>query len=214
MPTQEDIFAIQPYSDDEDDGPAIKKEYGHSLKFSLKGVVDKSPKKNKEYVKNYSNKKYGKEKGHGDVQFIGSNTGVNKSEGIQFHRNREPVTASLTDGVWPVAQAEALKHNRFYEVPVKTDSRMLRDKMKNCRVDDIGKEGVKSNNTKGPKLVIHLGGRNKSVASSPHSDASNSFSEKVLNTPNGMSPFHIPFKVFCNNINANVLFLGPIHFGH
>nr|KAJ0213928.1 hypothetical protein LSAT_V11C400200570 [Lactuca sativa] len=52
LPTQEEIFSIQPYSDDEDNKPSSKNEFGHSLKFSLKGVVDKSPKKNKESLKN------------------------------------------------------------------------------------------------------------------------------------------------------------------
>nr|GFC39001.1 hypothetical protein [Tanacetum cinerariifolium] len=33
----------------EDDEPPLKKEYGHSLKFFLKGIVDQSPKKNKDH---------------------------------------------------------------------------------------------------------------------------------------------------------------------
>ncbi|XP_017224021.1 uncharacterized protein LOC108200403 isoform X2 [Daucus carota subsp. sativus] len=44
LPTQEEIFSISPFSDDEDSGPiAPKNEYGRSVKFSLKRLVDKSP---------------------------------------------------------------------------------------------------------------------------------------------------------------------------
>ncbi|XP_024984459.1 uncharacterized protein LOC112520343 [Cynara cardunculus var. scolymus] len=211
LPTQEEIFSISPYSDEEDDGPALKKEYGHSLKFSLKGIVDKSPKKSKEYAKKSANKKHGKEKGfpapifgrveqriegYSDGQSIGSITGDNKDEDVQSHRNVEPdklsfpVTGSLTDRMLSVNQADVLKHKLANEVPAKTERRTFRDKMKDSRshqlptVDDPVKEAVKSKNTKGPKLVIHLGARNKNVASSPRSDASNSLLEQVLTAPN------------------------------
>ena len=44
LPTQEEIFSISPFSDDEDSSPiAPKSEYGRSVKFSLKRLVDKSP---------------------------------------------------------------------------------------------------------------------------------------------------------------------------
>ncbi|KAJ0435368.1 putative [histone H3]-lysine(4) N-trimethyltransferase chromatin regulator PHD family [Helianthus annuus] len=45
LPTQEEIFSVQPYSDDEDNKPVTKNEHGRSLKFSLKAPVDRSPKK-------------------------------------------------------------------------------------------------------------------------------------------------------------------------
>ncbi|GJS97127.1 zinc finger, FYVE/PHD-type containing protein [Tanacetum coccineum] len=201
LPIQDEIFNISPYSDSEDDGPPLKKEYGHSLKFSLKGIVDQSPKKNKDYTKKSSNNKYGKEKGflapgfgrieYSDAQSVGSLTGDNKDEDVQSRRNGEPETARLIDGVWPVDRTEAVKTKPVNEVLVKTDSRVLRDKQKKHRshqlgaVDVTGKEAVKSSNTKGPKLVIHLGARNKNVANSPRSDASNSLPEQVWTTPNG-----------------------------
>nr|XP_043609846.1 uncharacterized protein LOC122581665 [Erigeron canadensis] len=196
LPTQEEIFAISPYSDDEDDGPPLKKEYGHSLKFSLKGVVDKSPKKNKDSPKKAASKKYGKERGfpaplfgrmaQSDAQSVGSFTGDYKDEDGQFDRFGEPNTASLTEGVWPVNR-EGLKR-KLVEVPVKADGRLLRDKTKSHKphqvgaMDDAGKEAVISKNTKGPKLVIHLGGRNKNVANSTRSDASNSPQEQIITT--------------------------------
>ncbi|KAI7741806.1 hypothetical protein M8C21_003239, partial [Ambrosia artemisiifolia] len=55
LPTQEEIFSIQLYSDDEDNKPLTKNEHGRSLKFSLKAPVDKSPKKKS------ASKKYGPE---------------------------------------------------------------------------------------------------------------------------------------------------------
>lgn len=63
LPTQEEIFSISPYSDDEENGPAVvKNEFGRSLKLSLKGLADKVPKKSKDYGKKSLNKKYAKEK--------------------------------------------------------------------------------------------------------------------------------------------------------
>ncbi|KAK8477903.1 hypothetical protein V6N11_039773, partial [Hibiscus sabdariffa] len=63
LPTQEEIFFLSPYSDDEENGPVmLKNEFGRSLKFSLKGIADKSPKKNKEYGKKSSSKKHLKKK--------------------------------------------------------------------------------------------------------------------------------------------------------
>ncbi|KAJ0735213.1 putative [histone H3]-lysine(4) N-trimethyltransferase chromatin regulator PHD family [Helianthus annuus] len=184
LPTQEEIFAITPYSDDEDDGPPLKKEYGHSIKFSLKGLVDKSPKKNKDHIKKSANKKYTREKGfraptfgrieHSDAQSIGSITGDNKDEDVQSRRYEE---ASLTDGVWPVDQPEAKKLKLVNVVPVKTDHRSSRHKMKNHGPNQLDDTGFKSNKT---KLVIHLGGRNKNVVNSP----SKSLPDQVLTTSN------------------------------
>ncbi|KAI7757272.1 hypothetical protein M8C21_019183 [Ambrosia artemisiifolia] len=184
LPTQEEIFAITPYSDDEDDGPPLKKEYGHSIKFSLKGLVDKSPKKSKENIKKSANKKYTREKGfrtptfgrfeHSDAQSIGSITGDNKDEDVQSRRYDE---ASLTDGVWPVDQPEARKLKLVNVAPVNSDHRISRHKMKNHEPNQLDDTGVKANKT---KLVIHLGGRNKNVVNSP----SKSHPDQALTTSN------------------------------
>ncbi|VFQ64163.1 unnamed protein product [Cuscuta campestris] len=60
LPSQEEIFSISPYSDVEDSPIVSKNEFGRSLKFSLKGLAEKSPMKSKDYGKKSSNKKYGK----------------------------------------------------------------------------------------------------------------------------------------------------------
>lgn len=155
LPTQQEIFAITPYSDDEDEELPVKKEYGHSIKFSLKGLANNSPKKNN---KKPGNKKYkfGRIE-HSDAQSIGSITGDNKDE-----------EANLTDGVdRPVDRPELLKLKLVNVVdPSKTDHRSSRHKMKSQRSSQLDETEIKPNNTK-TKLVIHLGGRNKNVVNSP-----------------------------------------------
>ncbi|KAI3739920.1 hypothetical protein L2E82_30333 [Cichorium intybus] len=155
MSYQEEIFQISPYSDSDNDGPPLKKEYGHSLKFSLKGVVDKSPKKTKDSSKK-SFKKHGKEKGQSDVQSIGSITGDYKDEDVESYKNSE---------------IDGFKSKLVNEV-----SGVFKDKMKNYNqlgnVDESGKEAVKFKEIKGRKLVIHLGARNKNMTNSSDAELS------------------------------------------
>ncbi|GFY90474.1 PHD finger family protein [Actinidia rufa] len=168
LPTQEEIFSISPYSDDEESGPAIlKNEYGRSLKFSLKGLVDKSPKKTKEYGKKSSNKKSVKKVYHPS---FGHSRGDDKNDDMQLQRSGEhftsPVAGNLSEGICSVNQAGVLKHKFIDEVTV-----------------DASKP--KTTNTKGPKLVIHLGARNRNANSPPRSDASSYQREQELTASNG-----------------------------
>ncbi|KAK3016161.1 hypothetical protein RJ639_007701 [Escallonia herrerae] len=214
LPTQEEIFSISPYSDDEEYGPTpSKNEYGRSLKFSLKGVVDKSPKKSS--GKKSSNKKYSKGKGyqktlmgkteahhsfevHSDGQSCGYSTGDNKDEDMQPHRSRErdifpyPIAGSLTEeGVCSVNQAGHLKHRFIDEVTASNGTRAPRVQIKRNRphggviAEETEKQASKSNITKGPKLVIHLGARAKNAINSPRSDASSCQREQDLTASNG-----------------------------
>ncbi|CAI9269772.1 unnamed protein product [Lactuca saligna] len=172
LPTQEEIFAISPYSDEDDDTPPppppppLKKEYGHSLKFSLKGLIEnKSPnKKNKKK----SSKRYGKEKGHSDAQSIGSITGDNnnnKDEDVESFRSSE---------------SDFYKNkNKLVNEISGTSFKFFKGRMK----EESGKD-VKSKDIKGRKLVIHLGGRHKTSINSPRSDVSNSLVDQPLTTPN------------------------------
>ncbi|KAI3510847.1 hypothetical protein L1887_17984 [Cichorium endivia] len=152
LPTQQEIFQISPYSDSDNDGPPLKKEYGHSLKFSLKGVPDKSPKK----TSKKSFKKHGKEKEQSDVQSIGSITGDYKDEDFQSYKNSE---------------IDGFKSKLVNEV-----SGVFKDKIKNYNqlgnVDESGKEAVKFKDIKGRKLVIHLGARNKNMTNSSDAELS------------------------------------------
>ncbi|KAL7204405.1 hypothetical protein ACSBR2_017472 [Camellia fascicularis] len=214
LPTQEEIFSISPYSDDEESGPImLKNEYGRSLKFSLKGIVDKSPKKTKEYGKKSSNKKYAKKKGyhssliskseahnnfegHRDPPSFGYSGIDDKNDDMQSHRSEpfsSPVAGSLSEGICSINQAAVLKHSFIDEVTVgnaNTKSRMVQINSKPQGFGsggDAGKDASKSKatNTKGPKLVIHLGARNRNLASSPRSDASSYQKEQELTTSNG-----------------------------
>ncbi|XP_059649120.1 uncharacterized protein LOC132295062 isoform X2 [Cornus florida] len=214
LPTQEEIFSISPFSDDEENDPIIlKNEYGRSLKFSLKGLVDKSPKKTKEYGKKSTNKKYGKKKGylpslvskmeahqsfegHSGTPSLGYSGGDDKNDDMQSHRSGElfssPAAESLTEGICSINQAGVLKHKFIDEIAVSNDNRKSRMvQIKNIKShgmvsgDDIEKNAIKSMTSKGPKLVIHLSGRNRNVTNSPGSDASSYQREQELTTSNG-----------------------------
>ncbi|XP_057511206.1 uncharacterized protein LOC130793510 isoform X2 [Actinidia eriantha] len=196
LPTQEEIFSISPYSDDEESGPVIlKNEYGRSLKFSLKGLVDKSPKKTKEYGKKYSNKKSVKKVYQPS---FGCSRGDDKNDDMQSQRSGEhftsPVAGSLSEGICSINQAGVFKHKFIDEVTVGNEnvkSRVVQ--IKNSKPHDLGvgdgtaKDASKSKttNTKGPKLVIHLGARNRNVNSPPRSDASSYQREQELTASNG-----------------------------
>ncbi|KAL0379873.1 UNVERIFIED_CONTAM: hypothetical protein Sangu_0051600 [Sesamum angustifolium] len=177
LPAQEEIFDISPFSDDEESGPMLlKNEYSRSLKLSLKGLEDKSPRKSKEHGKK-SSKKYAKKNGneapsisrsdtyqgvggHADGPFSGYNRGENKHEEIQFSGEpaaSSPVAAILNEGTCSVNEAGLPKHN--------------------------GTNSLKS--AQGPKLVIHLGGRNRSMNSPPRSEASSSKQGPYLTSSNG-----------------------------
>ncbi|KAF5757065.1 putative histone-lysine N-methyltransferase chromatin regulator PHD family [Helianthus annuus] len=132
LPTQEEIFSVQPYSDDEDNKPVTKNEHGRSLKFSLKAPVDKSPKKKS------ASKKSGKKKGSSNFNLPLFGKSYTRADGFVTSDNNKDesgeseIAGSLTDGVW--------SNNHVTKI---TD---------------------KSLNVKKPKLVIHLGSRNKNVA--------------------------------------------------
>ncbi|XP_073307862.1 uncharacterized protein [Primulina huaijiensis] len=191
LPAEEEIFDISPFSDDEESGSLLSKnEYSSSLKFSLKGIGDNSPRKNKENGKKCSNKKYGNKKGNetsfthgtdGPPSFedhmggllSGSRTGDEKKE-----KNSDPVTGNLTDGICSVDESGVSKHKYVDEVTttnVNKTSRTIKIKS-NKPHDSTNKEDIGNNinvakGAQGPKLVIHLGGR-RNITSTPGSDTS------------------------------------------
>lgn len=206
LPSQEEIFSISPFSDDEDSGPPVSKnEYGRSLKFSLKGLAEQSPKKGKEYGKKNSNKKHSKKKGsqmEATQNFEGhSNASDIKNEDIQGYTNGDhngspsPIAGSLMEeGVCSINQAGVVKHKFIDEVTASNGNRISRTvqikghKNQSFGGEDVGTQTTMSKTTKGPKLVIHLGGRNKNITGSPKSDASSCQKEQDWTTANGM-PF-------------------------
>lgn len=196
LPTQEEIFDISPFSDDEESGPPlVKNDFGRSLKFSLKGLGNKSPKKSKEHGKKSSNKKYSKKKGNetsltGGADTYqnldgyidgpsGQNTGNNKNDNmLSTERTFSPIAGSLMDDASATNEAAASKHKYIDEVSatnITKASRTIKIKS-NKSFGSTNKEEIGSNSglpktAHGPKLVIHLGGRSKNT-SPPRSEAS------------------------------------------
>ncbi|GAB4828072.1 hypothetical protein Ancab_034987 [Ancistrocladus abbreviatus] len=206
LPTQEEIFSISPFSDDEDNVPfAVKNEYGR-VKLSFKGLSDGSPKKSKEYGKKSSSKKHVKKKyheslgnkaesnqdfeGHQDSQSFQ----CNGNDGLLPHKGgldvfHSPFTGSLSsaEGMCAINQQGVLKH-KFVDEALgnNEDGRTGVLQIKSKRTGDsgtgekIGKYGGKPKTTKGTKLVIHLGGRNRTITNSPKSDSSSYHKEQEL----------------------------------
>ncbi|KAF8396147.1 hypothetical protein HHK36_017760 [Tetracentron sinense] len=152
LPTQEEIFCISPYSDDEDSNPAIlKNDYGRSVKFSLKGLVSKSPKKTKEYGKKSSNKKYVKKKGYHatlvsqtgapqsfetlhNTQSYECGLGDEKNDDMRSYRSEATDTFSSvpgspgnSKGICSINQAGILKHKFIEEVVVSNEDKASRN---------------------------------------------------------------------------------------
>ena len=222
LPTQDEIFSISPYSDDEENGPVLSKnEFGRSLKLSLKGSVDKSPKKTKEYGKQSSNKKNSKKKGHqapliskreshqsfeghDDAQALEYSLADDKNEQPDRSEGRgvfsSPVAGSLsqTEGICSINQPGVLKHKFVEEIVMNNEDRTSRviqiktNKSYGSDVgEDTGKQASKSKTMKGTKLVIHIGARNRNVTNSPRSDASSCQREQDLTTSNGKLSVYI-----------------------
>lgn len=150
LPTQEEIFCISPYSDDDDSGPPkIKSESARSFKFSLKNYSsNNSPMKMKDYGKKSSSKKTAKKKdsqsmltgkidnsfeGHSDVKSLHS-LDDDKYDDIQSLRNEgpdvysSPATGSLsqTEASCPINQPGILKRKFVDEVMVSDEERKPR----------------------------------------------------------------------------------------
>ncbi|KAK8614398.1 hypothetical protein V6N13_122756 [Hibiscus sabdariffa] len=196
LPTQEEIFSLSPYSDDEENGSMMpKNEFGRSLKFSLKGLADKSP-KNKEYGKKSSSKKHPKKKayqasliskgesqlifeGNQDIQSQGCSLGEDRNNEVASQINEGQDTSSPVAGICSTNQPGVLKHKLVDEVMVSGEDRTFRViKIKSNKPhnlvhgDDNGKHSSKSKTVKAKKLVINLGAKKINVTNSPMSNAS------------------------------------------
>ncbi|XP_059311581.1 uncharacterized protein LOC132063154 [Lycium ferocissimum] len=198
LPVEDEIFSISPFSDDEDSAPVVKNEHSRSLKFSLRGLVDKSPKKSKEYGKKSSYKKSGKKKGltgqneaHPEAPSGGYSAGDVKNEELQGCGELDSFSSpvgSLTEGICSINQAGVTKHKFIDEVTGNKGKRtvqMKSSKPQRLDGDAVGIQPSMPKTSKGPKLVIHLGSRNKNIAGSPKSDASSCQKEQDLTTSNG-----------------------------
>lgn len=182
LPTQEEIFDISPFSDDEDSGPPpIKNEHARSLKFSLKGLDDKSSKKSKEKGKKSSNKKSGKKKGNGTSSISitdadgrsGKNAGIHKNKEMLFSGEPDgdfsPHAGSLIESTQAVNEAAISKQKHVGEISATNITKARTIKIKSnmshglTNREEIGSNSGVPKTTQGPKLVIHLGGRSRNI---------------------------------------------------
>ncbi|XP_042515527.1 uncharacterized protein LOC122089859 [Macadamia integrifolia] len=210
LPSQEEIFSISLYSDDEENGPT-----GRSLKFSVKGLADKTPKNTKEYGKKSLNRKYAKKKGfqvssigkteahHSferqlDLQSFECDGDDEKIDQMLSHRSGGPdVSTSPLAGVpfntkrkLAINQSGTMRPNPSEEVVNNEErassSRVIQIKSRKSHGLDVMEGTVKQvskpENVKGTKLVIHLGSRNRNVSNSPRSKASSCHKEQELTT--------------------------------
>ncbi|GAB2260926.1 hypothetical protein Droror1_Dr00011781 [Drosera rotundifolia] len=208
LPTQDEIFSISPFSDDEDDGPLVKTEHGR-MRLSFKDLGDHSPKTTKESVKKPSKKKHGKKKeyptvvdnmtgfGH-DSESFGRESSDREND-MQIHKSGQNMFptppaegSSPAEGMCSINQQGIFKH-KFVEDVSGIDERKgigaLRIKSKKFGTvttsEDAGKDASEPKAVKGTKLVIHLGVRNKSISNSPISDSSNYHQDQGLTTSSG-----------------------------
>ncbi|MED6111971.1 hypothetical protein PIB30_057312 [Stylosanthes scabra] len=215
LPTQEEIFSISPFSDDEDTEPLkFKSESGRSFKFSLKNLPNNSPKMFKDYEKKSSTKNSKKKdsqslmtnkpdmhfgfEGQSDVKSLQS-LDDDKNDDIQSQRNEDPDvysspaagSLSQTEVSCPIYQPGFLKHKFVDEVMVSDEERKPKLRIKSNTTHILnsegqsGKHGDKAQNVKGKKLVINLGARKINMANSPRSDTSSCQRVQDIVTSNG-----------------------------
>ncbi|XP_043692026.1 uncharacterized protein LOC122642576 [Telopea speciosissima] len=210
LPSQEEIFSISLYSDDEENGPI-----GRSLKFSVKGLADKTPKNTKEYGKKSLNRKYVKKKGfrasligkteahqsferQQDTQSIECDLDDEKTDQMASQRSGGPDVSASPLARAPfnskrrlsINQPGIMRPNLTEEVVNNEErapsSRVIQIKSGKSRGSDVMEGSVKqvskTENVKGTKLVIHLGSRNRNVSNSPRSEASSCHKEQELTT--------------------------------
>ncbi|XP_076951421.1 uncharacterized protein LOC143624760 [Bidens hawaiensis] len=198
LPAHEEIFSI---SDDEDNRPLTINEHTRSLKFSLKGGVEKSPKRKSASKKNNKRKAFGLPLFGGQPN--AQSTGFITSDNNKDESSEHEIAGSLTNAVWSNNDAiknksskkksSSKKNNnrKAFNSPVfggQPDARSTGLINSDNSKDENGESEIagfltnavwsnndvmkktetrkttdKSSNSKGPKLVIHLGSRNKNV---------------------------------------------------
>ncbi|KAF6168361.1 hypothetical protein GIB67_018201 [Kingdonia uniflora] len=183
LPAEQDGFSV---SDDDYSPITIKHDSGRSVKFSLKGSVQKTPKTAKEYGKK-SNKKYGKKKGYSSVgkgethRSYELSLGEDKNDDFLSYRNdvQEVFLSPIQGEKCSINQAGIMKHNFVDEVVTNREIKSSRVQIK------AGKSVGKSEVVKGTKLVITLGGKNRNLANLSKNETSGSHREQDFPASNG-----------------------------
>ncbi|CAN8269997.1 unnamed protein product [Cochlearia groenlandica] len=186
LPTEEDIFSINPFTDDEDNGPVSS---GRSLKFSIKGLVEKSPNKSKEYGKNSVSKKHASKKGNHTKLEAQQDSEVHHEKGLERNRvggaeianmkfqiNEQSEVHSSVAGICSTHEPKIVKHKRVDDVMVTNEekpSRIVRikcSKPHDSDSEDTQRIASEEKSVKAKKLVINLGARKINVSDSSKSN--------------------------------------------
>lgn len=171
LPTDEEIFSMSPFSEDEENVPVS----GRSVKLSIKGLVDKSPKKSKEHKKHASKKGRHTKSEHQHDSEVHHGMGSHRSKlsgaktdsfGIQINE-RSDVRSSVA-GICSTHEPKIVKHKRVDDVMVTDEekpSRIVRIKCGKPHDSDSEEKSVKAK-----KLVINLGARKINISDSSKSN--------------------------------------------
>ncbi|XP_069155928.1 uncharacterized protein [Solanum lycopersicum] len=188
LPVEDEVFSISPFSDDEDTAPVVKNANKKSLKFSHKGLVDKSLKKSKGYGKKSGKEKglIGQYEGHPDAPSGGYSAGDVKNDELQAYGELDSFfspAGNLTEGICSFNMAGVID-----DITGNTGKRTVQrkgSKPQRLDGDDVGIQTSMPKTSKDPKGVIHLGALDKNIAGSPKSDASSCQKEQDLTTSHG-----------------------------
>ncbi|KAH7675378.1 Histone-lysine N-methyltransferase protein [Dioscorea alata] len=218
LPSQEEIFSISPFSDDEETGSiGLKKDSGRALKFSVKGLTDYSTKSLKDYGKNsLSNSLSNNYSKDGfQLQSVGKFDGLyqnvdkwNRMSTVDGLRDRKvddqnscgsnksemfssPLTITTANG-------SAVSNNNVGGMGMVTNNigKIPKIQIKASKsqsihmMEDSERNSIKREIAKGTKLVIHLGGKNRNLTCSPMSEPLSCQQEKdfVPSDGNNMKP--------------------------
>lgn len=228
MPSEEEIFSISPYSDDdENDLVMVKSDYGRPFRFCVKGLVEKATKNNKENDKKSGKtaKKHIKKKGY-QVPLIGKteapqqnserlheaqllengleDKGTNnmKSYGTKGSEILSPhITSSSVNYNDDSLEQTVLMDHSFIEDKDSKVGIVSRSKSHGVELEEHnGKRISKTETAKGRKLVIHLAARNRHTGNSPWSETSTCPKERdFVAASNGMYILCINCHLFCSS---------------
>ncbi|URD79701.1 PHD [Musa troglodytarum] len=218
LPSHEVAYSISPYSGDEQSGPIIlKHDNNKPLKFSLKGISDKSS----EYGNTTSNKKQVKKKGY-RIKLVGKREEAYPELGKQDEarslessyrdQNIDEMTSFRPDGPDTLSSSTARDPNAsvvksctnqlgtfdqsMTKEPASSNADMIpKVKIKNSKLQSLhfkecaDKSANKIETTRSTKLVIHIGSINRNASSSPKSETSSCHKDQDLVNCFGMHFF-------------------------
>ncbi|KAH0854752.1 hypothetical protein HID58_044849 [Brassica napus] len=156
LPTDEEIFSISPFSDDEENGPVS----GRSVKLSIKGLVD-NPQRKARSTENMLDSDV-----HHGMESQRSRLSGAKTDSFGIQMNERSDVRSSVAGICSTHEPRIVKHKRVDDVMVTDEekpSRIVRIKCSNKPQDSDSEE----TSLKAKKLVINLGARKKMSAILP-----------------------------------------------